>query len=269
MGTLLQGPAPRAQPLHFRTGFSRYAALVAYMAWTDMQSRYKRSVLGPLWLTLGTAVGTLGPGILWSELLHMDRNVFIPPLTAGLIIWQFITGCITDGPSVLTRQASIIRNIPLPLMIHPVQSVVKHLINLLHNLPIFIIVVGLLHVPVNLNTLLVIPALALTVLNLLWASILLSMMGARFRDLEYLIGAVMPILMFLSPVMYRPSYLPFSHRIMWLNPFSHMIELIRYPMLGVPPPTFLIWTNLAMCVVGWGLAIAFFSAKRHRVGFWV
>ena len=53
-----------------------------------------------------------------------------------------------------------------------------------------------------------IPGLLLVIANLYWISLLIGTLGARFRDLEYLISMIMPLLMFLSPVMYRPNALP-------------------------------------------------------------
>ena len=243
--------------------------LISYMARSDLRARYKRSVLGPLWLTLGTAMGTLGLGMVWSELFKMDRDRFVPALTAGLIMWQLLSGCLLDATTTYWRQASIIRNVSMPLSVHPIQMVVKHLVNFAHNLPVFVLVVFLFDVPVNAATLLFIPCMLLVMANLLWITLLLSMLGARFRDLEYVLGAALPVLMFLSPVFYRPNYLPISGNLMWLNPFSYLIEVIRYPLLGTAPPTFVVVTNVVYCVVGWIIAMSIFNAKRDRIAYWV
>jgi len=80
------------------------------LALSDVRARYKRSVLGPLWLTLGTAAGSVGLGLLWSELLKIEAKDFVPSLTAGLILWQFISGVITESSTLYGRQAAIIRN---------------------------------------------------------------------------------------------------------------------------------------------------------------
>lgn len=245
------------------------APLIAFLAWSDVSARYKRSVLGPFWLTLGTAVGTVGLGFIWSELFKIDRSTFIPTLTSGLIIWQFIAGCITEAPTAFNRQAAIIRNLALPLSIHPIQLVVKHLINLAHNLPVFFVVAIVFRVNFTYYSLLVVPCLFLVVANLLWITLILSILGARLRDLEYLIAAVMPVLMFLSPVMYRPNYLPFSQKVMWFNPFSHLIEIVRFPLLGMPPSLFVVFTNLAFCILGWSVALMLFNKKKTRVALWV
>jgi ABC-type polysaccharide/polyol phosphate export permease len=250
-------------------GALKLLPVIMFMTKGDLKARYRRSALGPFWLTLGTAAGTLGLGLVWSELFKIDRNTFVPALTAGLIMWQFLSGCLTDATTTYWRQAAIIRNLSLPLSMHPLQMVIKHVINLAHNLPVFVVVAIWFHVPVNKNTLLFIPCLMLVLGNLLWLTMLLSMLGARFRDLEYLIGAAMPILMFLSPVFYRPDYLPLTGHLMWFNPFSHFIELARYPLLGGIPPAFVVITNILFLILGWGATLFLFSVKRTRIAYWM
>lgn len=244
-------------------------SIVRFMALSDVRSRYKRSVLGPLWITLGTAVGSVGLGLLWSELLKVDAKSFVPTLTAGLIIWQLVSGVLTESCGLYGRQASIIRNMSLPLSIHPMQLLCKHLINFAHNIPVFIVLAIVLGVSVNVNTLFLIPALLLVGLNLLWICLLLSVLGARFRDLEHIVAMVIPLLMFVSPVFYRPNYLPISQKIIWMNPLSYFIEIIRDPLMGVAPPMFVIQGNLLMLAVGWVGAVWLFNKKHDRIAFWI
>jgi ABC-type polysaccharide/polyol phosphate export permease len=248
---------------------SRLLHVIAFMAMGDLRARYRRSVLGPFWMTLGTALGTLGLGLVWSELLKMNRHTFVPSLTAGLILWQLLSGCIVESTTTYWRQTAVIRNVSMPLSMPPIQMVVKHLINFLHNLPVFVVVMLLFHVPLTRYTLLVLPCLLLLIANLLWITLLFSMLGARFRDFEYMVAAAMPVLMFLSPVFYRPEYLPFNGPYLWFNPFSHLIELIRYPMLGTAPPAFVVLVNVLLCLAGWMLSLALFNAKRDRIAYWL
>lgn len=243
--------------------------VIAFIAASDLRARYRRSVLGPFWMTLGTAAGTLGLGLVWSELLRMERASFVPSLTCGLILWQLLSGCILESTTTYWRQAALIRNLSMPLSMPPIQMVLKHLINFAHNLPVLVVVVLMFDVPVTRYTLLALPCLLLVAANLLWLALLLSMLGARFRDLEYVLGAAMPLLMFLSPVFYRPDYLPFSAEFIWFNPFSHLIELMRYPLLGSAPPGFVVLTNALLCLGGWIATLWLFNAKRNRIAYWI
>jgi ABC-type polysaccharide/polyol phosphate export permease len=243
--------------------------LIFFMAWSDIRARYKRSFFGPFWITFSTAIGVVGMGFIWSELFKMDRATFIPMLTIGLILWQFMSVCIVESTTLFSRQANIIRNLNLPISLHPAQLVLRHVINLAHNFPLFIIVALILGATFDAHTLLVIPGLLLVIANLFWMSLFVGIMGARFRDLEYLISMVMPLLMFLSPVMYRPSSLPSFGKYMWFNPLADMIEIVRYPLLGQVTPPFIYGINIAMLLVGGGITLLLFSAKRNRIAFWV
>jgi ABC-type polysaccharide/polyol phosphate export permease len=248
---------------------ARLLHVIAFMAAGDLRARYRRSVLGPFWITLGTAAGTVGLGLVWSELLHMDRAAFVPSLTAGLIMWQLLSGCILEATTTYWRQGAILRNLSVPLSMPPIQMLLKHLINFLHNLPVFVAVVLIFQLPVGWITLLALPGLLLVAVNLLWMALLFAMLGARFRDLEYVIGAAMPLLMFLSPVFYRPSYLPFNGRFIWLNPLSHLIEIVRYPLLGAAPPGFVVLATSLMALAGWIFTLWLFNAKRNRIAYWL
>jgi len=240
-----------------------------YLAWSDTRARYRRSVLGPFWLTLGTAVGVVGLGFLWSELLKIDRATFIPSLTAGLIVWYMLAACITEGSTAFTRQSNIIRNLQLPYFLHPMQLVLRHLVNFAHNLIVFVAVALIFSVPVTWHTLLVLPGIILVALNLLWITLLFGMLGARFRDIEYALASLIPLLFFISPVLFRPDNLPFSAMIIWLNPLSHLIEVIRSPLLGTTPPTFVYYVVIGMLISGWALTLALFNSRRNRIAFWV
>lgn len=240
-----------------------------YLAWSDTRARYRRSVLGPLWLTFGTAVGVVGLGWLWSELLKIDRATFIPSLTAGLIIWQVLAGCITESSAIFSRQGSVIRNLQLPYFLHPLQLVLRQLVNFSHNIVVYVAVLVVLSVPVTWNTLLVIPGIALLFLNLTWISLIVGMLGARFRDVEYLLATLIPLLFFVSPVLYRPNYLPFSSEFIWLNPLSHLIEIVRDPLLGEAPPFFVYATACGLLITGWFVTLIVFNSRRNRIAYWV
>ncbi|MGE4350810.1 MAG: ABC transporter permease [Bdellovibrionales bacterium] len=243
--------------------------LFMYLAMSDIKARYKRSVLGPLWITLSTAIGVVGLGFIWSALFHLDKSVYIPTLSIGLILWQFISGSIIESSTIFVRYAGIIKNVDLPISLYPAQLLVRQLLILAHNIPLYFLVILVLGVPINLNFLWFFPGFLLVVLNLFWIMLLIGILGARFRDLEYLIGTVMPLLMFFTPVMYRPNALPYSKVIILLNPLADMIEIIRYPLLGEPVPGYLFAVNIALFVVGGAVTLFLFNKKRDRVALWV
>lgn len=245
------------------------ARVSLYIAWGDIRARYKRSVLGPFWQSLATVIGVVGLGLLWSQLLNIERSKFIPTLTGGLIIWQLLSGVIVESCGLFVRQAPIIRNIVMPLSLHPLNVIVRHLVNFLHSIIVFLVVAVIFHVELSWATLLVIPGLLLVVANLLWISFVFGVIGARYRDLEYGVASIMPMLFLVSPVMYRLENLPFSSEILRFNPFTYLIEAVRAPMLGHAPG----WNNFAilacMALLGWGVAFWALHKAKLRLPFWI
>lgn len=240
-----------------------------YLAWADTKARYKKSVIGPFWPTLTNVFGILGLGLVWGHLLNQDMQTFIPQLTVGLIVWQLIAGVLTDGPLTFVRHAGMIRNVAMPSWFFSVRALAKHLINLMHNLIILVGVMLYYQVPLNQNTWLVVPGLLLVTLNLFWLLHGLGLTGARFRDIELLINSVVPLLFFLSPVIYRADRLPAALNVVWLNPLSYMIEAVRTPLLGEAPPP-LTWLVLAgMLLIGGSLSWLYQRTKGKNLAFWV
>ena len=240
-----------------------------YLAWSDAKARYKKSVLGPFWPTLTNLLGIVGLSLVWAELMNQDMQTFVPQLTISLIMWQLISGVLVEGPIVFVRQAPMIRNVAIPSWFFVFRALARHLINLLHNAVIVVGVLTYSDIPMTHETWWFIPSLLLVVLNLYWSMHLLGLLGARFRDIEHLVNGVVPILFFISPVIYRADRLPEGFNLVWLNPLSYMIEAIRAPLLGQPIPSLTYPVLLGMLVVGACLTWAHQRTSGKNLAFWV
>ncbi|MDF0377972.1 ABC transporter permease [Methylophilus sp. YYY-1] len=244
--------------------------LVLFFAWGDTKARYRRSALGPIWMIISTSVSVAGLGFLWSMLLKQDSATFIPSLTIGLVSWQFISGCILESCSIFVRNSHFIRNIENPYTLFPLQLVAKHLINLTHSFIVIVVVLFIFHQHISIGQLLFIPGLMLVIANLLWISILLGIWGARFRDIEQIVSAMMPIIFFISPVIYRPNLLEVSQQaIVWLNPFSYLLALIRDPLIGASINPFVYEVGCVAALVGWSFVIYSLGKNKGSISFWV
>ncbi len=155
-----------------------------YLARSDLKARYRRSMLGPLWLVLGTAVGVTGLGILWSVLLHENRATFIPSLTVGLVVWQLISGTVIESTRTFSNNYLLIRNLAIPFGFYPLQLIMRQVVNFAHNA--LVILAVLLIYPPHWSAVqwLCLPGFLLVLGNLYWIALVLGMMGARFRDLK-------------------------------------------------------------------------------------
>jgi ABC-type polysaccharide/polyol phosphate export permease len=243
--------------------------LLLALSWDEIKIRYVRSIIGPFWLVLATGISALGLSYIWSILFHQDRTTFIPALCIGLVIFQFLSACVTEAPNCFTQYSSIIKNASYPLILFPAAIVIKNFVIFLHNLVIVVVVLLIYPPPISLKMAFIFPGLLLVLFCLVCATILLAFLGARYRDVGPAVSSLMTIVFFLSPVIYKPDQLGVKERLMWLNPFSYLIALIRDPLTGYATPLFVYATMLVTLLIGLYLCYFLISRYSHRLVFWL
>ena len=248
---------------------NQYWILVIHLSWTEIRSRYARSVIGPFWLVLTTAISVMGLSYIWSILFNLDREVFIPSLTVGLVIWLFIAACVSEAPNCFTIYGSIMRNYSHPIWIYPTALVIKNFIIFLHNLVIVIFVLMIYPPDFGWETLVIFPALLLIVVVLTQIAIILSFIGARYKDFGAAVIALMSIAFFLSPVIFKPDQLGAKEYLMWFNPFSYLITIIRDPLTGHSSESFVYYVTLFFVFFATGIIYLLFKRFSFRVLYWI
>jgi ABC-type polysaccharide/polyol phosphate export permease len=245
--------------------------LATTFGWQDIAQRYHRSRIGAFWLTInmGVLIGALG--IVFGSLFRTPMQEYLPFLCSGMIIWGFISSCLNEGCTSFISAEGIILQVRMPLFTHVLRTMWRNVIIFAHNLIIFPIVVLLLGANFTITMPLALPGFMLVFLNLLWMMLILGLVCARYRDLTQVLQNLLQVLFYLTPIMWQPKTLPASVSSYFfdLNPFYHLVSLMRDPLLG-HAPTGLSWgVALAMLVFGWSFAIWFFGRYRQRVPYWL
>jgi len=239
------------------------------LAWQDIQLRYRRSTLGPLWITLSMSVTILLLGILYAKLFHQPIDVFLPYLASGLIAWGFISTVITEGCQTFIESEYLLKQIKIPLIVFCLRVSLRNSIIFLHNLLAFIGVIIFFKIVPDWNYLLLFPGLLLMILTSVPIILMVGMFCARFRDIPPVIGSIVQLLFFMTPIIWQADLLPHSHYIIRFNPVYYFVELIRKPLLGQAPSlsswivctmTFFILTVLSLILLKY---------YRARVVYWL
>ena len=245
--------------------------IITMMGGQDIRQRYKRSRLGPFWITISMAVMITTMGLVFGNLFKTDVKEFLPFLTLGLIIWSFILGSITEGCEALISAEGIIKQLPVPLHVHVLRVVWKNFIIFLHNIVIFPFVLLAVGKGVSWDIFLAIPGFLLLVLNISWFLIIIAMVCARFRDMTQIILSIMQVVFYLTPVIWMPKLL--SHRVgqvlLDLNPLYHLIDIVRAPLLGQVPALSSYILAVVMGIVGLAFSTIMTSKYKYRVPYWV
>jgi ABC-type polysaccharide/polyol phosphate export permease len=245
--------------------------LVGVLGWQDVRARYRRSALGPFWITLsmGVMIGTIG--IVFGQIFQSPMHEFLPFLTIGMILWSFIASVVNEGATGFISAEGIIKQLPIPLFVHIMRMIWRNFLILAHNFVIFPIVLIIVGKPLGWAALLSIPGLLLNIVNLGWIVLILAIVCARYRDLPQMVGNLLQVIFYLTPVMWMPSLLPkrAGAYLLDLNPAFHLLEVTRAPLLGQLPSTENWVVASAMAVVGWVLALFIFGRYKRRIAYWL
>jgi lipopolysaccharide transport system permease protein len=239
------------------------------LGWNDILQRYRRSMLGPFWLTASMSVMVIALGVLYAELFRTPIRDFMPYLCVGLLVWNLIASFLLEGGALFTGAESYIKQIRLPYTVYAYRSVWSKFVIFAHN---FVIYFGLLiyfEIWPGPVALLAIPGLMLLLINGAAVTLLIGLISARFRDVPQLISSVVQIVFFITPIMWKPELLQQRAYFANLNPFYHLVEVVRAPLLGAPPSTINYVAVLA--ITGFNLVVVgiFFARFRSRISYWV
>lgn len=242
------------------------------LAYHDIKIRYRRSLLGPFWITLSMAITVYSMGYLYSHLFHATLQNYFPWLAGGMLAWSFISSILTDLVDTLTLEENKIKQIKLPYSLYINKVIARNFIIFAHNLPILVPIFVIFHETAKINfcILLLIPGLAFLYVNALSYGLALAMIGARFRDVTQIVKSLIQVVFFVTPVMWNPDILPPAKRfIATLNPFYAFIELIRCPLTGTLPSLTSWLMASVVTILGCFFSFKLFCRYRSRIVYWL
>jgi ABC-2 type transport system permease protein len=270
--------------------------LWGHLGWQDIKQRYRRSVIGPLWITLSMAITAAGLGLLYSQLFGARIQTFLPYITVGFIVWNFMSSCLIEGTQTFIRNEGLIKHLPAPITVYALRTVWRLTLQFGHNFVVYFVVLAIfwsdLTVPYQIQEngsieqpglswtiVYAIPAFVLLAINGGWVAILFGVISTRFRDIPPVIESLTQLIFFMTPIVWTTDVLnkigPGSQNNHWrmlvaeLNPLYHYVEILRAPLIG-NTQSWHHWVVVgAFTVVGWAVAIVVMRNYRARISYWV
>ncbi len=239
-----------------------------YLGKSDIKLRYRGSVLGPVWITFSMLITISALSLVYSRLLHQNIREYIPFLTCGILIWSFIASTLGESTEVFVSSKDFIDSIRMPYFIFLYRMIWRNILIFLHNLVVYFLVVIIFSVKIDFYTLLAIPGFILVALNLSALSMILALVGTRFRDLPPIVTALITVTFFVSPITWQPHLLGNS-RIITYNPVYHFLDLVRSPLLGQAPQLESVIFCLTMTIVCFLLAFFLFERNSKKIPMWI
>lgn len=239
------------------------------LGWMEIVQRYRRSALGPFWLTISTGALIGGMGPLYGRLLNQDLSLYFPYLAVSFIVWMLMASLINDSCNAFIGGGGFITQLKLPLSVHILRVVWKNILIFAHNLVIVVLVLVFYPPPLTWQLLLVPLGIFMIAINGIWLGLLLGLLCTRFRDVSQIVGSLVQIMFFLTPIMWKVEMLGrFQWTAQW-NPLYHFLEIVRGPLVGNALNTSSWMAVLGITVVGFSVALVTFARFRNRIAYWV
>jgi len=253
----------------------RYRDLVGALVSRDLKVRYRRSAIGFLWTMLQPLLMMLVLRTIFSTLFQaksaeVPNNYEIYAL-AGILFWNFFSQSIVASMNSLKGNAQLLQKLPVPKSVFPLATVLSGLVNLVFALlPLFVLLVVTGH-PLKPALLFLPVSILIAAVFTLGAGLLLSPLAVFFSDVVELIGVLLTLLFYLTPVIYPKDIVPESFRaVVRFNPIRSILEVFRDPIYqGEIPPLSHLTVSIAIALLALGVGAWVFRKSSDRIPFYI
>jgi lipopolysaccharide transport system permease protein len=253
----------------------RYRDLLKELMMRDLTAVYKQTILGPIWVLVQPLITSITFAVVFGLIAKMSTPG-IPGLLfymSGVVPWSFFAGVITKTSATLMANAPLMTKVYFPRLIPPISTMLSSCFTFLVQLAFFFLFALFyrfsgLYAWMPGTALLLLPVVLLVQMMLAFGTgLVVAALTTRWKDLNFLVGFVVQMLMYASPVIFPLSRLvPGSktYTLISANPMTPIIEGFRGALLGTP----LHWTSLwysftvAIIILSFGLAL-FQRAQRN------
>jgi ABC-type polysaccharide/polyol phosphate export permease len=221
-------------------GIWRFRGVLVTLSRKDFQVRYKRATLGVLWsiampllqsvvlVFIFSRVGGFGSGHTYS---------YAGFVLAGMVPWVYVSTCVVSSTTAIVEASGLTDKIWFPRAVLTLVPPGSNLVMLGTSTVILLAVLPLLGAPVALRLFLLVPAVALAIGFSCAVGMLLGALYVYFRDLKFLVQAVVLVWLYVTPVVYPPTALGGAARWLDFNPLTGITGLFQTAAVGAPQPS--------------------------------
>lgn len=248
----------------------RYLRVMFLLANISVRKRYRRTTLGPLWIVVTNLFFGLLVGLLYSGIFNKPFLDFFLYLYVGYTIWVYLSDIFVSSFSLYQREYAMMSQRPFPISSYALKFMFEKTLIFAHNFPV-IVIVFCLHGFSFIGVLEFILALfMLTILGYFYA-ISAGILGARFADLQQIASNIVRIIFFLTPIIWSVDSVSSNLRAAFViyNPFYHMIEVVRAPLLGAQINQLSLLVVSLGCLFFFVTASVLFKRYKHTLIYWL
>lgn len=241
------------------------------MTGRNVRSLYKQSILGYAWIFVNPLMQILVLTFVFSTILRIGMDVIAHPfplfLFVALLPWIFFSSAVASATDSITGSASLVTKVYFPREILVVATVFSKIVDLLFGV---LILLGLMafYSEYPSWTLVWVPAIfAMQLLFTVGISLPLAALNLFFHDVRYLVGVILMIWFYITPIIYPLDIVPERYKMLFeLNPLSRVVNAYRRVLLdgtSLGMESFLVGMGAALLV----FLLGYYLFKRMEAGF--
>ena len=238
------------------------------LAMGDIRSKYRRTLLGPWWITATNAITALIMGMVAGRFIGADMKTYLPHFMVSMTIWGFISSSLSESCYTMINAGGMIKAVDMPILIHVMRMVQRNLIIFLHNIAVIPFIWLIFPWSIGFTSLLSVVGLVLVYIFVVSASVIISMICVRYRDVPPVVASVLQLFFFVSPIIWEPSQIKGGDVVLALNPIAYLLAITRDPLMG-KLPSLTSWVGaVGFIAVLTAAMIYIYTRYRARVVYW-
>jgi lipopolysaccharide transport system permease protein len=242
----------------------------AGIAWMETVQSYRRTLLGPLWITLNMAIFTIAMTLVYGAIFAVPTAEYAAYVACGMITWSWCAALLVDLGGTYISYGAFVRNSPINKAIFIWTAVSKQVIHLGHHMIVFLALVLFGIIKITPYTFFLIPAVIVMFLISIPTAAVTSILFTRYRDLQRLVQSTTIVFLMITPIFWQPSMLTGWRTAVYLfNPLYYLVEFMRRPLIGLPPDPLIVGVVMIMLVIAWIVGAAFHRRYERYVVFWL
>jgi lipopolysaccharide transport system permease protein len=239
------------------------------LAHLDILKRYRRSLLGPFWITISTLVTTTALSTIYSKVLNVEIAEYFPYLTIGLIYWNFVSTLLQESCDTFVESERIIKQENFSFIIYIMRVVTRNFIILIHNLFILSIVFYIIGLPSIYNLGLFFISIILILICSIPICFIIAIISLRYRDIPPIISSLLQLSFFATPILFKKELLNEYSFILFFNPFYYFLEIFRSPLIGVNISINYYLLCFFISLFLWVMFCLIYNRSKNRIPFWL
>ena len=256
-------------------GLWRYRDLYVMYIKRDIVTKYKQTILGPLWYIIQPLFTTVMYMFVFGGLAGISTDGAPQPLfyMAGILLWNYFSETFNLCSDIFAANAGVFGKVYFPRLVVPLSGATSNLLKMLIQLIMFICIYAYYYVTLPAGVLsinwsiLLFPVLIILLAfhSISWGLIFTSL-STKYRDLKFLIQFGIQLFMYATPVIYPLSAAPEKYRdIIALNPLTPIFEAFKYSTLSCGSLDWggLLYSTLFMLVTLFLSVIIFSRTERN------